>query len=164
MFNCVAMTLTCNAYHYVQLFLILDVFISVLVSVTLCIWLVVLCISLYVSCLSSVMFYCYFYGPCVWNKRWWWWWQSQLVHYKCNTEFHCSYLIQTSSVVAMAGHRIATEICHVQLSSIIFASSIKEDRNIAITKWHVSFFNLTTANCLQVKTIKTFKLFKCNVQ
>jgi len=31
------MTLTCNAYHYVQLFLILYVFISVLVSLSLCI-------------------------------------------------------------------------------------------------------------------------------
>jgi len=58
-----------------KLFLILYVFffISVLVSLSLCIWSVILCIFLYVSCLSSVLFYCNFYGPCVWNKRWWWW-------------------------------------------------------------------------------------------
>jgi len=44
-----------------------------------CVWSVVLCIFLYVSRLSSVLFYCNFYGPCVWNtckRRWWWCYQT----------------------------------------------------------------------------------------
>ena len=66
---------TSYCYHYVQsFFLIVYVFISVLVSLILFVWSVILYIFLHVSWLSSVLFYCNFYRPCVWNKRWWWWW------------------------------------------------------------------------------------------
>jgi len=64
----VMLTITYNCFQFSMFF------ISVLVSLTLCVWSVVLCIFLYVSCLFSVLFYCNFYGPYVWNKRWWWWW------------------------------------------------------------------------------------------
>ena len=63
----VMLNITYNCFYFSMFF-----FIYVLVSLSLCIWSVVLCIFLYVPCLSSVLFYCNFYGPCVWNKRWWW--------------------------------------------------------------------------------------------
>jgi len=90
----VMLNITYNCFQFSMFF------ISVLVSLSLCIWSVVLCIFLciylyiyvyiyifvyicvyifvYISvlCLSSVLFYCNFYGPCVWNKRWWWWYVS----------------------------------------------------------------------------------------
>ena len=53
----IIMTLMCNAYHYVQLFLILCFYFCPCLSHSLHL-IGRLCIFLYVSCLSSVLFYC----------------------------------------------------------------------------------------------------------